>query len=394
MAARALLTTTTVIANGHPVIVCCVMLAAAYVFFKMFAARTPGPAGTERLVDPGDPNYYQKMRALWGGPAPKHFPTAWDSWVTTHSGHGKVALVTGGTGGVGFYVAKLLARLGYELVLPARSGFEAEASGSALAIRAAVSGAKITVPSVTLDLESLRSVRAFACTVRQQFDRIDLLCLNAGRGGSAAYAREQTGDGLEEIMQVNVVSHFLLTAELLPLLRASPAARVVSQTSRQRLCKTPGFSTAARDVIGCDSNGVALSLFYSVVLFATGEADGSQRQRRGLIQRIPPVPAQQGLPVLLHAWPQRSAAKGGHRPCVGLDGGARVRGHGSQCPARPGPLPILCPQRLGGYTVPPRGRLPRGRRRLADGFGSDRCHCQQGRLVHAQNTVCWRTDPG
>ena len=142
-------------------------------------------------------------------------------------------------------------RLGYELILPARSGFEAEANGSAQAIRTAVPGAMITVPDINLDLEVLQSVRTFARVVKLQFDRIDLLCLNAGRGGSKADAREQTADGLEAIMQVNVLSHHLLTAELLPLLRASPAARVIAQTSRQRLCKTPGFSNTARDVNGC-----------------------------------------------------------------------------------------------------------------------------------------------
>ena len=64
-----------------------------------------------------------------------------------------------------------------------------------------------------------------------------LLCLNAGRGGSARDPRERTADGVESIMQVNALSHFLLAAELMPLLRAAAAAggaRVVSQSSGAR----------------------------------------------------------------------------------------------------------------------------------------------------------------
>ena len=49
---------------------------------------------------------------------------------------GKVALVTGGSGGIGFYASKLLARLGYEIILPARTGFDEEVAGAQQAIAA------------------------------------------------------------------------------------------------------------------------------------------------------------------------------------------------------------------------------------------------------------------
>lgn len=209
------------------------------------------------IPSPDDPLYDQKLRQVFGGPAPKHFPKAWSEWPGIYGVHGKgkIALVTGGASGVGFYVAKLLAHLGFHVVLPARTGFEAEAQRSKQAILAAVQGAKVTVPSIPLDLESLSSVRRFAASLRDgergedrdRLQRLDVLCLNAGRGGSAGDAREETEDGLEAIIQVNVISQFLLAAELLPLLRAAPSARIVSQTSRQRLCKTPGFSRSLRD---------------------------------------------------------------------------------------------------------------------------------------------------
>ena len=235
------------ITNNSVSVLTCICACAILVAVYCFSTSAPN---SHIPIHPGNPLYDDELRRLWGGPAPKHFQKAWSEWPAMYGvhGEGKIALVTGGTGGVGFYVAKLLARIGYEVVLPARSGLAAEANGSKEAILAAVPEAKVVVPSEPLNLESLASVRRFAAAMRQLSEgRLDLLCLNAGRGGSAADSREETVDGIEAIMQTNVISHFLLTEELLPLLSAAPAARIVSQTSRQRLCKTPGLSTAMRD---------------------------------------------------------------------------------------------------------------------------------------------------
>ena len=79
---------------------------------------------------------------------------------------------------------------------------------------------------------------------------IDVLALNAGRGGGAKDPRDQTDDGCEAIMQVNALSHALLTHEIMPLLRASPSARVVSQTSGARFGAKP---EKAQDINGTDA---------------------------------------------------------------------------------------------------------------------------------------------
>ena len=234
---------------------------------RSVARALHGPALSDGLASPGDADYDAKLRELWGGPAPKHFDTALADWPRRFpAGAGRLAVVTGGAAGIGFYVAKLLAAQGFTVVVPARPGFEHEAAGAAASIAAALGpgadgAARVVVPKAALDLGSLASTRAFAAEVRSLCYKnarkqgragggLALLCLNAGRGGSKGDPRALTADGLEAIVQVNALGHFLLTAELLPELRRAAAAaavvagggrggaRVVSQSSGAR-CNWP-----------------------------------------------------------------------------------------------------------------------------------------------------------
>jgi NAD(P)-dependent dehydrogenase (short-subunit alcohol dehydrogenase family) len=214
-----------------------------------------GPVATEGLVVEEDiaRDYDAALTKLWGGPPPKHFPAAFSEWPSKYpSGAGRVALVTGGGAGIGLYISMLLSRLGYTVIIPLRAGLEHEAAGARRAIEARVgAGAELLFPPAPLDLASFASVRAFAASVREMLDArngghgsgsLALLCLNAGRGGATGDPRELTAapDSHESIMQVNALSHALLTAELLPLLQRHSRsngnpARVVSQSSGARV---------------------------------------------------------------------------------------------------------------------------------------------------------------
>ena len=67
---------------------------------------------------------------------------------------------------------------------------------------------------------------------------LDVLCLNAGRGGAKDDARDEI-DGMETIMLCNVYGHMVLAAELMPLLKATPASRIVTQSSGARHLAKP-----------------------------------------------------------------------------------------------------------------------------------------------------------
>ncbi|WP_055046559.1 SDR family oxidoreductase [Devosia sp. A16] len=138
---------------------------------------------------------------------------------------GKLALVTGATGGLGYETALELARAGAEVVLTGRN---ADKGASALArIRAEVPRARVSYEN--LDLSALANVTAFVERFAATRDRLDILVNNAGV--MAPPQRELTADGLELQFATNYLSHFALTGLLLPLLVAAAAPRVVSLAS-------------------------------------------------------------------------------------------------------------------------------------------------------------------
>jgi NAD(P)-dependent dehydrogenase (short-subunit alcohol dehydrogenase family) len=137
---------------------------------------------------------------------------------------GRVAVVTGASGGIGAESARALAARGASVVLGARD--VAKAGRVADAIRAAHGPGRTEV--VALELASFASVRAFAERVLARHRRIDLLLNNAG---VMACPLGRTESGHELQLGTNHLGHFLLTARLAPALRAGGAARVVNTSS-------------------------------------------------------------------------------------------------------------------------------------------------------------------
>ena len=133
---------------------------------------------------------------------------------------GRLAIVTGATGGLGLQTALVLAGKGAEVVLAARNpdkGTEAERL-----IRSR--HPKAAVRFDLLDLASLASVQAFAERHLATGRPIDILIDNAGV--MALPTRQTTVDGFEMQFGTNYLSHFALVGRLLPLLIAAKA-RVV-----------------------------------------------------------------------------------------------------------------------------------------------------------------------
>ncbi|MEU1269617.1 oxidoreductase [Streptomyces sp. NPDC005799] len=135
---------------------------------------------------------------------------------------GRVAVVTGANSGLGYVVARELARKGARVVLACRS----EVRGRAAAERVVEEVPGAVAEFARLDLGDLAVVRELAAAY--PYDRLDLLVNNAG---VMALPYGTTVDGFETQFGVNHLGHFALTGLLAPVLLATSGARVVNVSS-------------------------------------------------------------------------------------------------------------------------------------------------------------------
>lgn len=143
----------------------------------------------------------------------------------------KVAVITGASAGIGKASAIALGRLGWRIIGIGRNPERTAAAEGE--IRAALP-ADAQVNFLRADFDSMAQVRQAASKIARLTDRIDVLVNNAGGVRDARYV---TPDGLEATFAANHLAPFLLTRELLPLLRRtaehSPpgAVRVIAVSS-------------------------------------------------------------------------------------------------------------------------------------------------------------------
>lgn len=136
--------------------------------------------------------------------------------------HDRVALVTGGSSGIGLATARgLAAHYGVIGIIgrdPARLGAAARD----------LTSTDRRIETFQADFSSLTDVRRLAEEVKRRFASLHVLVNNAGVWHTT---RTLSGDGYEETLAVNHLAHFLLTTELEELLAASAPARVINVSS-------------------------------------------------------------------------------------------------------------------------------------------------------------------
>jgi NAD(P)-dependent dehydrogenase (short-subunit alcohol dehydrogenase family) len=140
----------------------------------------------------------------------------------------KVALVTGANKGLGFEMARQLAQSGATVLLAARDAQKGEAAAAKLKQEG------LDVQFLKLDVTKPEDHTAAANFIEKNFGRLDILINNAGvsvdglGGGKAS----STGrDSLHQTFETNFFAPVALTQALLPLLKKSPAARIVNMSS-------------------------------------------------------------------------------------------------------------------------------------------------------------------
>jgi NAD(P)-dependent dehydrogenase (short-subunit alcohol dehydrogenase family) len=132
-----------------------------------------------------------------------------------------VALITGANKGLGLEVARQLGKQGLVVVLGARD----QAKGAAAA--AELRKQDIDAYAVKLDVCNQDDVAKLPAFFKDKFGRLDVLVNNAG----VAEWRADDVDSFRRTFETNVFGVVAVTYVLLPLLKASPAGRIVNHSS-------------------------------------------------------------------------------------------------------------------------------------------------------------------
>ncbi len=137
---------------------------------------------------------------------------------------GKICLITGSNSGIGKETAVGLARMGATVVMVVRNRERGEKAKAEIIQK---TGNQF-IDLILCDMSSMNSIKSFASKFKAKYDRIDVLINNAG---AEFVKRQVTAEGFERTFAVDYLAPFLLTYELLDLLKASAPSRIINVSS-------------------------------------------------------------------------------------------------------------------------------------------------------------------
>ena len=165
----------------------------------------------------------------------------------------KVAIITGGSRGIGYATAEAFLREGATVIITASSPANAEKAASSL--RASFPGSK--VEGISPDLSSLEGVREAFQAVVDQFGRIDILVNNAGISESTPF-EQYTEELFDKVNDLNVKGVFNATKAASEHMIPQHSGVILSTSSMVSLTGQPsGFAYPASKFA---VNGLTISL--------------------------------------------------------------------------------------------------------------------------------------
>ena len=141
---------------------------------------------------------------------------------------GKTVIVTGANAGVGFETALALYEKGAHVIAACRSLEKTQETIEKIKRHPGTG----TLEAGVLDLSSMASVKQFAADFSAKHQHLHILINNAGVMRPPA---SKTAEGFELQFGVNFIGHFALTGLLYPVLKATPASRIVTVSSNAYL---------------------------------------------------------------------------------------------------------------------------------------------------------------
>ena len=138
----------------------------------------------------------------------------------------KIALITGANKGIGFEVARQLARSGWTVLVAARN----EELGMEAVAKLRADG--LDVHFVLIDLDEHRTAQTASAAIQTQFGKLDLLVNNAGVSGKADGPPSKVSlSDVETVMRTNFLGNVAVTQAMLPLLQQAKKAQIINVSS-------------------------------------------------------------------------------------------------------------------------------------------------------------------
>ena len=138
---------------------------------------------------------------------------------------GRVAVITGATGGIGFQVAKRLGNDGFTVIL---NGIDDEAGAERLA---ELTESGITAEYHGFDVTDENAVTSNIQAIGEKYGKIDVLVNNAGGLGGRSRFEEMTTEFYRGVMALNLDSTFFASRAAIPFLKKSDYPSIINYTS-------------------------------------------------------------------------------------------------------------------------------------------------------------------
>lgn len=165
---------------------------------------------------------------------------------------GKIAVVTGGSHGIGLAIAAKLAELGAEVVITARKRDELEKASQGIR----KNGGKCE--GVPCDVSSLAEVQQLADRLRDRRARLKILINNAGVGGFSAPLHETDPETWDKIINTNLRGVYHMIRAFAPMMIANGGGDIVNISSLAGKNALPNGATYSASKWGL--NGLSYSV--------------------------------------------------------------------------------------------------------------------------------------
>jgi len=138
----------------------------------------------------------------------------------------RIALITGGTEGIGLEIARQLAQKGIEVLIGSRNEIQGEKVSEQL------TSENLSVTYIQIDVTNQATIDLAVTEVANAYGRLDILVNNSGIYLKEPRPSELTLDMIRKNFEVNVFGAFAVTKAFLSLLRQSSSGRIVNVSNR------------------------------------------------------------------------------------------------------------------------------------------------------------------